>query len=224
METAVILIMFLVGLSFVLKLTFMRPAGALAEAVAIAAFVYFSSDLAASGSKTQIQEWLSDSGMMLDIAVLLTVDVALQIAFCLSEASSSLTLTGRIIRCVLLYLPGILIFPTVFACLVEFIFALTGADFSTIGLGWGAALFVGLPLLAVAMKYLLPERPLRLELMFYANCIIALLGVIATVNGRTAVAGVSELSLPALLLVAGIFIAGGAAGIILYNRKSNKHA
>ena len=37
-----------------------------------------------------------------------------------------------------------------------------------------------------AMRRLVPEEELRLELLFLANAVIAALGVIATVNGRTA--------------------------------------
>lgn len=42
------------------------------------------------------------------------------------------------------------------------------------------------------LRYLLPEKELRLELLFLTNALTAILGIIATVNGRTAVTGISE--------------------------------
>lgn len=83
METVVILIMFMVSLSFVLKLTFMRPWQMIAEAVILAFATISTTDIAISQSKIQISEWLQTPDLMLDLSVILTLDVALQIAFCL---------------------------------------------------------------------------------------------------------------------------------------------
>ena len=81
METVIILIMFMVGLSFVLKLTFMRPWQMIAEVLILAIATVSTTDIAISQSKLQISEWLQTPDVMLDLAVLLTLDVALQIAF-----------------------------------------------------------------------------------------------------------------------------------------------
>ena len=76
METVVIIIMVAVGFSFLLKLTYHRPAGAIALALVAAAFVFLSYDEATSQSKTQIAEWLQNPSLMLDTSVWLTIDVA----------------------------------------------------------------------------------------------------------------------------------------------------
>ena len=184
METIVILIMLLVGLSFLLKLTFMKPAAAVAEAVILAAAAVMMTDVAAMQSKTQIAGWLRSPELMLDVAVILTIDVAVQIAFCFAADSKSRRLSERILRPALLYFPGLLIFPTMFYLLTAMLFSFTGADFSTIGYGLGAVIAVASPTLALGLKALLPDRFSRLELIFYLNCIVAMLGVVATVNGR----------------------------------------
>ena len=71
-----------------------------------------------------------------------------------------------------------------FYLLTAMLFSFTGADFSTIGYGLGAVIAVASPTLALGLKALLPDRFSRLELIFYLNCIVAMLGVVATVNGR----------------------------------------
>ena len=71
METVVILIMFMVSLSFVLKLTFMRPWQMLAEAIILAFATISTTDIAISQSKIQISEWLQTPDLMLDLAVIL---------------------------------------------------------------------------------------------------------------------------------------------------------
>ena len=224
METVILLIMLLVSVSFLLKLTFMRPLPVILEAALIALVAVGSTDEAAMQSKTQISAWLQTPDLMLDMAVLLTVDVAVQLAFCIAEVSGEAGLAGRILRRILLYLPGLLIFPVTFYILVQLIFAFTGTDFSTVGYAMGGLILVAVPLMAFGLKQMLPEGPVRLELIFDLSCIIALLGIIATVNGRTATVGVNEVNMPALGVMAALMVCGGAAGIILYKRKINKQS
>lgn len=220
METAIIFIMLAVCVSFTLKLTFMRLLPCVIEAGIVAAATILCTDFAAEQSKTQIQEWIATPELMLDVAVLLTVDVALQIAFCMSSATGGESLKERILRGILLYVPGVLIFPVMFSCLVELIFEFSGTDFFTVSYSLGAAIFIGFPALAAGMKCLMPEKPVRLELIFYTNCIIAMLGVITTVNGRTAATGSNEINFPALAAIAVLCVAGALAGSMLYNRKN----
>lgn len=224
METVVLLIMFMVCLSYLLKLSFMRPWLLIAESAVAAIFTLWALDWAIGQSKTQISDWLGNPELMLDTSVLLTIDVALQIAFCIVHAAAQRTKAGRILSLVLLVVPGILIFPVLAAALTELIFSLPGTDFDTVGRSMAAAVLVLAPILSYGLKYLLPDSEQRLELVFYINCIIAMLGIVATVNGRTAVAGVSELNLPALGAMAGIAIVTAAIGLILFNRKLKKQS
>ena len=182
METVVILIMFMVGLSFVLKLTFMRPWQMIAEAVSLAFATISTTDIAISQSKIQISEWLQTPDLMLDLAVIPTLDVALQIAFCLFMISDPIKLKGRIVKNILLFFPGLLIFPVAFYLLVQIIFSNAGMDFNNLSYSLGVAITVLIPLLVYGARYLLPEDSERFEVIFYINCIIGLLGIIATVN------------------------------------------
>ena len=72
-------------------------------------------------------------------------------------------------------------------------------------------------------RYLLPEDSERFEVIFYINCIIGLLGIIATVNGRTATRGVNEVNIYSLLAIIGIAVIGSIIGLVLFRKNQNKH-
>lgn len=218
METVVIIIMVAVGFSFLLKLTFHRPAGAIALALVAAAFVFLSYDEATSQSKTQIAEWLQNPSLMLDTSVWLTIDVAFQICFCTMEAkkmTQKLSKKDIILYCICLWIPGLLIFPVLFAALTQLIFALPGTDFTIIGLATTVAILVLTLLMAYLIKWLLPETDIRLELLFMINLLIAALGIVATVNGRTATVGTNDVDWYALLTVLGLLAFGCVGGLII---------
>ena len=217
--------MLTVVVNFLLKLTFHRPLGALALCALAAAFTVLSIDYATSQSKTQIASWLSQPDLMLDTSVLLTIDVALQMAFCILTGrmlTGGLTRKETLWRTVALWFPGILIFPVLFALQVEVIFAMPGTDFTVLGWSVAALIFILLPLLAVGLRYLLPEPDLRLELLFLLSLLTAALGVIATVNGRTAAAGTGRVEWDALIGVLAILAIGTVAGIIIFKYKTSK--
>lgn len=221
METVVILIMLLVGLSFLLKLTLMPVWLRFVECAILAIAAVLATDLAISQSKARIEEWLASPELMLDTAVLLTIDVAMQISFCIiSVAGPGRQLKERVLRALLLAVPGLMVFPVVFACLVELVFSFTGTDFYLMGYGFGAFLLLAVPLLGSGMRFLLPDSSQRLELIFYLNCIIGALGVVATVNGRTAATGVNELNLLSLATIVLLALAAAATGYFIFLKKS----
>jgi hypothetical protein len=191
METVVIVIMMMVIFSFVLKISCHSLLGASVVSGVVALAVGLSWPLAIEQSQTQIADWLQDAPLMKDLSVVLTVDVAINMAFCVLYARKVLhdRLSGllRLVLVVLQWMPGLLIFPTMFGVLVSAIFAFPGADFS--GVAWTLA---GIFLLAAVglgygLKILLPEVESRLELAFLLHALTAVLGVIATVNGCTVV-------------------------------------
>ena len=77
-----------------------------------------------------------------------------------------------------------------------------------------ACVLIAIPVGRWLLLYLLPEKELRLELFFLTNALVAILGIVATVNGRTSVAGVSEVNWGALAGVGGITIIGSAIGLV----------
>jgi hypothetical protein len=191
METVVIVIMMMVIFSFVLKISCHSLICAWVVSGVVALTVALSWPLAIEQSQTQIADWLQNAPLMKDLSVVLTMDVAMNMAFCVLCARQvlhdRLPVSLRVALIVLRWMPGLLIFPTMFGVLVSAIFAFTGADFS--GVAWTLA---GIFLLAsvggsYGLKILLPEVESRLELTFFLNALTAVLGVIATVNGCTVV-------------------------------------
>lgn len=222
METVVMIIMLLVGFSFILKLTCHRFVGVIVLSLLPLLFLGSTYEFASMQSKTQIQDWLQQPSLMLDTSVLLTIDVAFQLTFCIFMAmrlSGHLSRVQNVIFNITYWIPGLLLFPVLFSMLVELIFAMPGTAFATIGWGAAIAMFVLIPAVVYGVKYLLPEYELRLELMFLINILIAALGIVATVNGRTAAAGTNEVSWDALAGIFAIILIGSIAGMA-YNKIS----
>ena len=82
METLVLVMMILVCFSFVLKQTFHGVKEIMIISVLVAFFVGMTWPFAIEQSKTQIAAWIADQKLMLDMAVLLSIDVALTMLFC----------------------------------------------------------------------------------------------------------------------------------------------
>lgn len=215
METVVLVMMTVVCFNYLLKQTWRKPFYVAFSAVVCALLVGLAWPWAIEQSKNQIAGWLADSALMLDLAVLLTLEVALQMAFCIVAAhihsagrvKPSVVWAYRLLR----WFPGLLIYPVLFSLLVAAIFALPGISFPLTAWSLAATVAVAIPLGRWALKHLLPEKEIRLELLFLTNALIAILGIIATVNGRTAVAGITSVDWPSL----GGVMAFVAAGLLL---------
>lgn len=223
MENVVLVMMILVCFNYILKQTYRKVYSIAFSAIVCALFVGLMWTYAIEQSKSQISDWLANSALMLDIAVILTLEVAVQMAFCV--LSAHIQTSGKVkpiticVYRVLRWFPGVLIFPVLFSLLVSAIFALPGVSFSLIAWVLAAIVFIVIPLAAWGVKWLLPEKEIRLELLFLSNALIAILGVIATVNGQTAVAGISDVDWKALGGVVSLLICGLALGIIAYRIK-----
>lgn len=83
MDTIIWLLIILITLNFLLKQTFWTWKANLCTAIASAAFAMLMWRYAIQQSKTQIADWLNNPALMLDTSVILTAEVALQMAFCL---------------------------------------------------------------------------------------------------------------------------------------------
>lgn len=225
METVVMIIMALVIFSFVLKMAGHGWTGRIITCAVTAIFIVLTYEAAAGQSKTLIADWLSQPDLMLDLSVWLTIDVAFQTGYCILAAKSldapPSTRRSAVALAICRYMPGLLVFPVLFAILTELIFSLPGTDFATIAWSLAAALLVAGPIMAYGLRRLVPETDIRLELLFMVNMMIAALGVVATVNGRTSAAGTNRVEWNALAGVAAILAAGAAAGIA-YNRFQTK--
>ena len=86
METVVLVMMILVCFNYMLKQTYRKIYSVLLSAAVCALFVGLMWPYAIEQSKSQISDWLADSSLMLDIAVILTLEVAIQMSFCILSA------------------------------------------------------------------------------------------------------------------------------------------
>ena len=205
MDTVVLVLMLLIAFNFLLKQTFWKTVAVGIIATVAALFAGLMWPYAIEQSKTQIADWL-------------TIEVSLQMAYAMLAVHVASAypvkprtlLTYRFLR----WFPGLLIFPVLFSGLVYLIFAFPGTPFTTVAWMYAACVLIAIPVGRWLLLYLLPEKELRLELFFLTNALVAILGIVATVNGRTSVAGVSEVNWGALAGVGGITIIGSAIGLV----------
>jgi hypothetical protein len=223
METVVVVLMILVCFNFMLKQTYRKQWSVITIAIISALFVGLIWPYAIEQSKTQIADWLANPTLMLDTSVILSIEVVLQMAFCMLAAH--MLTTGPIKKRTLWayralrWFPGILIFPVLFSGLVYLIFSFPGVSFAFIAWTMAASVLILIPVGTLFLRWFLPEKELRLEILFLTNALMAILGIIATVNGRTAVSGISEVDWNALGGLIGLLILGGCLGLIIRKRK-----
>lgn len=184
METLVMVLMVVVCFNFILKQTYQKVWQVVLMGAIAAAFVGLSWPWAIEQSKTQLVVWLGDRELMLNIAVVLTLEVVIQLSYCMLcvDVMTSGKLPRRTIWLyrALRFFPGVVIFPVLFTALVWVIFAFPGKDFSTVAWSLAAGVFVVVVGGSFALKWLLPEKDLRLEVLFLTYSLTAILGVVAT--------------------------------------------
>ena len=109
----------------------------------------------------------------------------------------------------------------VFYCLTESIFTFVGIPFTTTTYILAAATLVAVPGMAQLVRYLVPEKDLRLEIHFLVSLFVCILGLLTTVNGKTVYAAADEpvnwdAVILALSLFVGLFIIGFAWNRVKY--------
>ena len=124
MYSLVIILMVLVCINFVLKQSWHKWWSVLAHAAAAALFTGLMWPAAVRQSRSQVDAWLSDPGLMLDTSVIITIEVILQISFCL--LSVNLMNSGKLKPAtiwsyrVLRWFPGVLIFGVLFGIIIAY--------------------------------------------------------------------------------------------------------
>lgn len=226
MYSLAVVLMVLVCFNFIMKQTWYKQRAVLLYAAFAAMFTGLMWPLAVRQSSSLIEKWISSPAMMLDTSAVITVEVMLQTAFCLLSVhvadsgrhKRSAVLAYRVLK----WFPGVLIFAVLFCFLVYMVMVLPGVPFRTVACIAALAVFVSVTGGTWVMRRLFPDMESRLEMFFIVNALTALVAVIATVNGRTAVAAVTEVDYVALSGVAGIVLSGVAAGFFIKMRKSKK--
>lgn len=224
MNTVVLVLMLLTAFNFLLKQTFWKMTAVCIIAAVCAVFAGWMWPYAIEQSKTQIANWLSNQPLMLDTSVLLSIEVCIQMAYAMLavHVANDYPVKPRTIMMyrLLRWFPGLLIFPVIFSGLVYLIFAFPGTSFQTVAWSYAAFILAIIPIGRYLLLYLLPEKELRLELFFLTNALVAILGIVATVNGKTSAAGVSEIDWKAMAGVVIIAIIGGILGLIRWNLRN----
>lgn len=226
METLVFVLMVLVCFNFLLKQTDCPYGITFAVAVACALFTGLIWPYAITQSKTQIASWLENPSLMLDTAVVLSIDVIVQMVYCILYVYVHIDRSRNkkkiwIYKILKLY-PGLLIFPVLFSTLVSLIFSMPGKSFPLIAWSLAAIVLVIIPVGRMLLKKLLPEEELRIELLFLLNAAAAIIGTIATVNGRTAVEGNTSVNIGALSGILILVLTGISAGYLLRRYRISK--
>ena len=227
MQSVVLIILLLGVLSFLLKQSFHRPWWWVAWGVAAAVATGLAWPLASSQSKTQIADFLQSPDAMADSAVLLTVEVALMVAYCVGKGAGKRKVKSKrslavLLQHLLAFFPGMVFFMALFALLTSLIFTFTGVSFSVVSWCLGGAVAVGVPAIVWLVRRLMPDDTLRLEMLFTVNLIMGALGVVATVNGRTAVEGTATVEWAQLLGVLVLCALGTVVGLVWHRRTSKK--
>lgn len=212
-----VLILFII-INTILKLSFWKWWQVVIFGIVCAIFVVWAQQYAIVQSKTQLHDYLSNSQALQDMAVLITVESAICLAFCFAALMNMLGKKKKQWVRLLYWYPSLLLFPVLFYMLTQAIFNLSGTDFSTIAYTIAGIVLVAIPAASYGIKYLLPEKELRLEVHFLVSLFVAILGLLTTVNGNVTYAAVKEpLNFQAILYSVILFVVFFAIGY-LWNR------
>lgn len=226
MQTLVFVLMLLACFNFMLKQTYCKPIVTLTVSVICALFVGGIWPYAIELSTTQITDWLANPELMLDTAVILSIEVGINMTYCMlaTHIMTSGDLPRRTLFAyrLLRFFPGLLIFPVLFSALITVIFSFPGTSFSALSWIMALMVFISIPAGTWVLKWMLPEKELRLEVFFLTNAATGILGILATVNGKTAVSGISEVNWDGLLSLIVIVLIGGLAGMLIFHYRSKK--
>jgi hypothetical protein len=220
MQQVLYVIMFFIVLGFAVKLSFRRPWVIALTGMMLGIFILAVGSYAPHQSKTQLADLLNSQSLMLDISVWISIESLLGIAFCFTmmhAISGKPWKYGYLIQA----WPGLLILPIAFYLLTQTMFVFPGTDFTIITRIIAITATAGIIGLTFLIKWLIPEKSIRLEILFISWIFILILGIVSTVNGRPHIQGTHETDLPAMLTLAGIIIIFFLAGYTWFNlRKS----
>lgn len=219
MELIIQLLMLLICLSAALKLSHAPVWVSWLYALGLSLFLYFNTDFAAEQTRASISAYIQVPSLREYIAILVTLETMLFVLFAFvsfrSPQQSQNRAIKRLVKRILTYYPSLLVFPSLVYVQCKLFFAFPGVNFnllsSLLAIGLGL-LFISLPQL---FRLLLPEREMRLEVLFLSALLIFLLGLITTVNERLIYTAPSyEIPWYSLGLTSLIFLACFAVGII----------
>ncbi len=213
MEQIILVLMLFIVINCAFKLSFWKWWQAGLYGLLVAVFTVLACPYAILQSKTQIADYLQNVEALQDMAIIITLESAVCFSFCVTYLRGLFGKKNPWWAVALWWYPSLLLFPVLFYCLTELIFAFVGVPFSTVSYVLAAVALAALPLLAKLVRYLVPESDLRLEMHFLISLFICMLGLLTTVNGKTVYAAVDEpvnwhaVALSVVLFV-GLFLVG----------------
>lgn len=205
MEFIVQILIIFIFINCILKLSFWKPLQTIIFGVICAIFVVVAYPYAIQESKTQIADYLNNTSILQDAAVFITIDSAICFAFCFAVLQDKLK--KKKIIYLLYWYPCLLIFPVLYYLLTQAIFAFPGNDFEVIAYLFAAASLVIIPIASMFIKWVCPEKDLRLEVFFLVSLFVCVIGLITTVNGNVTYAATEgPLNIKALVLSVMLFV------------------
>lgn len=227
MYAAVLVLALMVLLLLCIKLSFLKLWQCALVSLLFALFTGLSWPLAIRQSNLGIAAWMNKPSLMLDTAVILTVEVFLQITWCLLAArllyggkeKKAVVALYKILR----LFPGVLAFPVLLIALMRLIYAFPGVPFGRVAWIMAAGVFCLIILISQGIKKLICEKDIRLELLFLAALLELVIGIVTTVNGTTSFKGSDPVSWGALAAFASLALACAVAGYIFRKIKINKY-
>lgn len=184
--------MLFIVINCILKLSFWKPWQAALFGLVCGVFIIGMYQYAIQQSKTQINDYLQNTKALQDAAVLVTIESAICFAFCFAALREIFGKTVKRWVRPLYWYPSLLIFPVLFYLLTQTIFSMTGTDFATIAYVLAIIAVIAFPLFSYGIRYLVPEKELRLEVHFLVSLFVCILGLLTTVNGNVTYAASEE--------------------------------
>ncbi|MBR1516727.1 MAG: hypothetical protein IJ620_01090 [Bacteroidales bacterium] len=186
MELIVYVLILFIVLSCLFKLSVWKWWQCVIYSILLSIFAWWSVDFAVVQTKTQMADFLQNTEALQSVAILITIESAVGIAYALSflNGTSHRGFWSRMVAGVMKFYPSLLMFPVVFYLLTQTVFVAVGVPFQTIGMLFALAIVVLIPLLSSAVRWLLPDETWRVELYFMLVISVCILGLVATQNGR----------------------------------------
>ena len=134
-------------------------------------------------SKTNLDGLIHSQQAMQDLAVLLTIETAINMAFCFVTLNGNERPPRRLYRIAKLMLnnyPCLMVFPIAFYVLTQLFFSLVGTSFGTITTVSAISMACGIPLLSWLIEKLLKDRDSRVETHLIVSIVVCVMGLLAT--------------------------------------------
>ncbi|AYM99149.1 hypothetical protein [Chryseobacterium sp. 3008163] len=186
-----ILILFII-INTLLKLSFWKFWQILVMAILAGGFLFFVYPFAIEQSQVKMKEYLQNTEILSNIAILVTLESAICLSFCFTALLEYMNGKQSKWNSVLKFYPGLLIFPVLLYLLTQSFFTFTGFDFEVLSMLFAVIVIVLIIGLSFGIRYLVPEKDLRLEIHFLMSLFVAILGLIVTTSGKMVYVAVDE--------------------------------